>query len=60
MLELFKLIDASPYNQTQLCEKAGIQRNSLNYWRRGHNGYLPNIQAVANLLGYELVLRRKQ
>lgn len=44
----------------QLMEKAGVAYNSYNRWRmKGHPPRLNDIEAVLNVLGYDIVLVKR-
>ena len=59
--ELIALAQERKLSLEQLAMRAGLGRNALYWWKRGEvrNPSLQNVEAVANALGYELDLMKK-
>jgi hypothetical protein len=52
-------------NEQRICmmdvsERAGLNKNTMENWRRRTSPTLLNIEAALNVLGYELTIRRRK
>lgn len=56
---LLDIIDKSDKADYIICQEAGFAKDTINRWRRGFRVYIPAAIAVAQILGYELILVRK-
>ncbi|CAB4127089.1 hypothetical protein UFOVP78_46 [uncultured Caudovirales phage] len=57
MLDLFRKLDASGCSVEALTNRSGVAKNVISNWRVGAAApFLGNVEAVAQALGYRLVL----
>ena len=60
VIELFNIIDARPESLQEIGDMAGVHPNTMAHWRMKRYGLqLDSYRAVANALGYEVILRKK-
>lgn len=57
---IFEEIDNQQVAMQDLADRAGVNRVTISAWKRRNNPSLANIQAVANVLGLEIVIRWKK
>jgi transposase len=57
--ELFALMDAKDVEMGRLAHRAGISKGTFYSWRTSRSPMLVSFEAVANALGYEVVLRER-
>lgn len=56
---LLQVIDKGTKADYIICQEAGYAKDTLWRWRQGFKVYIPAAGAIAEVVGYELVLVRK-
>jgi len=54
VLDLFKIMNEQRFGVIDTTERAGIKMGTLYGWTRHNSPLLINVEAVGNVLGYEL------
>ena len=55
---LVDLMNEQEVDTIDLCESAGVSHTSIHSWRIKSNPNIANLEAVLNVLGYGLVIRK--
>jgi hypothetical protein len=58
--EMFEHANAEQLPLADLAERSGVNRNTLKDWRTRSVPNVANLQAVGNVLGWELAWRRRR
>jgi len=56
---LYGLMNAERYMITNVAETSGVTRSTISSWRYDRQPTVANLRAVANTLGYDLVLKKQ-
>lgn len=56
--ETLELAQKLGYSRTKLHWISGVERQTIQQWSDGRAPLLPNLVAVLNTMGYELVIRK--
>ncbi len=57
--KLFEEAHRQRLPQKTWSERAGLSHDTLRDWKKRHSPHLLSLEAAANVLGFELVLRRR-
>ena len=58
VVRLVELMNENEVDTIDLCESAGVSHTSIHSWRIKSNPNIANLEAVLNVLGYGLVIRK--
>lgn len=56
---LFEAVDKTDMTLAEIGKRSGISMQSLVNWRSGMQPTLTNIEAVLNVVGYELAIKKR-
>jgi hypothetical protein len=58
--EFFRLLNAEKTTLTEVGQRGGFRRRTLSAWRYNREPRVSNLDAALNVMGYELVVRRRR
>ena len=58
--QMTEIQNAEQMGMLDLAERSGVNKNTLSEWRKRVTPSVANLEACLNVLGYELVIRRKR
>jgi len=58
VVRLVELMNEQEVDTIDLCDSAGVSHTSIHSWRIKSNPNIANLEAVLNVLGYTLVIRK--
>ena len=56
---LAEIIKKERFSIPDICQEAGVNNSTLHNWFSRHSPSVNNLNSVLNVMGYELVIRKK-